>query len=332
MKRLLAIILVAMACWSGYWYLAMRGAKAGFESWFDTRRNAGWQAEYAALGISGFPNRIDTTFDQPVLADPATGLAWEAPFLQIFALSYKPNHIIAVWPKTQRISTPQSKFDIASEDMRASLVMAPETKLPLERLNFVAKALAITTDRGISTFDGVQLAVARLERAEKEYRLSINADGFAPVLSGPVTLRTGGRLPRQLKALRADISVKFTQPWDLSAIETGRPQPSHIKLKLAEAKWGALDFAIAGEVAIGERGQPTGRMTIKARNWRDIISILRQTNAVPNSWVDPLEQALSLAAQLSGNKETLDLPLDFKNGEMTLGPIPLGPAPVIQLR
>jgi hypothetical protein len=332
MKRLLVVITIAAALWSGYWVIATQGAKAGFESWFEARRADGWQADYAKLEIKGFPNRIDSTFEAPMLADPGSGLAWEAPFFQIFALTYKPNHIIAVWPKTQRFSTPQAKYDIASENMRASLVMAPEAKLPLDRANLVAEAMAVTTGRETTTLDGLQLSVSRLEGAAQEYRLAINADGIMPPLPANITLRTSGKLPRQLDAFRADLSVKFNRPWDLRALEERRPQPSRIKLKLAEAKWGALELALAGTLDIDENGRPSGRLTVKARNWRDIIVIVRQMGWVPENWLGHIEQALTLAAQLSGNIETLDLSLDFKDGTMAFGPIPLGPAPLIRLR
>ena len=332
MKRLLVVIIIGAALWSGYWVVASQGAKAGFEAWFDARRAEGWQAEFASLEVNGFPNRVDSTFEAPVLADPDTGLAWEAPFFQIFALTYKPNHIIAVWPKSQRFLTPGAKYDIASENMRASLVMAPETRLALERANLVAEAMAISQGDATSTLDGMQLAISRLDGATQEYRLAVNVDGLMPSLPAGVTLRTGGTLPRQLDALRADLSVKFTRPWDLSALEQNRPQPTRIKLKLAEAKWGALELALAGTLIINEAGRPSGRMTVKARNWRDILVIGRQMGWLPESWLGPVEQTLSLAAQLSGNSETLDLPLDFKDGAMAFGPIPLGPAPVIRLR
>ena len=332
MKRLLVIVLLAAALWSGYWYVAAQGAKAGFETWFEARRAEGWQAEYAALTIRGFPNRIDSTFDKPVLADPATGLAWEAPFFQLFALSYKPNHLIAVWPKTQRISTPGEKYEIASEDLRASLVLRPETTLPLDRMTLVSEAMAITTDKATTTLDGVQLGVSRLEGAAHDYRLAVNADGLMPPLPVGLTLRTSGTLPQQLDALRADLTVAFSKPWDLSALEDSRPQPTRIKLKLAEAKWGALELALAGTLEVAENGLPSGRLTVKARNWRDILTIAGQMNLLPESWLEHLEQALTLAAQLSGNSQTLDLPLDFRDGQMALGPIPLGPAPVIRLR
>ena len=98
MRMLLTVILIATAGWSGYWALASSGAKTAFETWFDQRRSEGWVADYGDLTVSGFPNRVDTSFSNISLADPATGIAWTAPFFQILALSYRPNHVIAVWP------------------------------------------------------------------------------------------------------------------------------------------------------------------------------------------------------------------------------------------
>ena len=71
MKRLLVVILGLAAFWSGYWYLAMTGARSGYEDWFADRRAQGWQADYAQLEINGFPNRIDATFTEPALAEYA---------------------------------------------------------------------------------------------------------------------------------------------------------------------------------------------------------------------------------------------------------------------
>ena len=332
MKRLLAVIVVAAALWSGYWVVAMRGARAGFEEWFAARRAEGWQADYAALTVRGFPNRIDTTFDKPALADPETGLAWEAPFFQIFALSYKPNHIIAVWPRQQQFSTPQAKYAVSSADMRASLVMDPSPGLPLARANLVASAMAVEGPDGTATLEGVQFAINLVETTTDTYRLALNADGVTPPQPGNIRLRTGGQLPRTFDALRADLTVTLTRPLDLSALEDSRPQPREIKLKLAEARWGALELALAGRLTLDQDGRPDGRLTIKARNWRDIVDIVRQAGWLPESWLGSVEQALDLAAQLSGNTQTLDLPLDFRGGQMYLGPVPVGTAPVIRFR
>lgn len=333
MKRLLIIIIVAGLGWSAYWYAAMVGTRNGFEAWFEARRAEGWQAEYTDLTIRGFPNRVDATFERPVLADPETGLAWSAPFFQIFALSYRPNHIIAAWPETQRLSTPLAHYDIASKEMRASLVTEATPNLPLERMNLVAGAMAITTDDdAITTLDGMQAAVTRLPGAPSGYRFAVNADGLTPALPDRAGLRTGGALPRRLDALRADLEVEFDAAWDLSALSEARPQPRRIRLRLAEARWGQLELKLAGTLDVDRNGRPTGRLTVKAQNWRDILTLARDLGWIGPTWGTRLEQGLALVAQLSGNPETLDIPLDFTADRVSLGPVPLGPAPVLRLR
>ena len=88
MKKLLVLIVTLAALWAGYWFVGAAGVKAGFAVWFDARQSEGWQAEYSDLSVKGFPNRFDTTLTDPALADPATGLAWSAPFVQLFALHH----------------------------------------------------------------------------------------------------------------------------------------------------------------------------------------------------------------------------------------------------
>ena len=89
MRFLLAVILIAASGWSGYWFVGQNGLSRGFETWFEARRAEGWVAETSDITVQGFPNRFDTGFSDLVLADPATGLAWEAEFFQILA---KPRH------------------------------------------------------------------------------------------------------------------------------------------------------------------------------------------------------------------------------------------------
>ncbi len=328
MKRLVVVIVVLSALWAGYWLVGSRAALSGFEGWFEARRADGWQAEYTDITLRGFPNRFDTTLTDPVLADPNTGLLWQANFLQIFALSYKPNHIITAFSEVQTIDTPHQHYDILSSDMRASMVMEPNTDLAFNRANLVSDAMTIIRDAGGDTtyLDGLQVALTREDGAN--YRLAFNADGLTPALPAAIT----SDLPAKLSAFRADATLGFSKPWDISALEQARPQPRLIKLHLAEAKWGELQLEAAGELTVDRAGTPTGKITIKARNWREIVALARATKAAPDVLLDQVEQGLSLLAQLNGNAETLDIPLGFSGGFIKLGPVPIGPAPRLFIR
>lgn len=331
MRGLLILILVVAGAWSAYWFIASQGVKSGFETWLDARHAEGWVAEAEEIRVAGFPNRIDTSFEDLMLADPESGIAWEAPFFQILALSYRPNHVIAVWPPEQRLSTPQDRFTLTSEDMRASFVIKPGSDLSFARSTVTAQDLSIRADgaREATHFETVTLATERIADDDApSYRFGVSAEGFAPAL--PARLRD--TLPATLEALNVDMAVTFDRPWDRRAIEQARPQPRRIDVRLAEAKWGELELLVAGELDVDARGLPDGELTVKARNWRDILELAVATGTLPQSLAGTLENGLSLVAGLSGNPRTIDLPLTFRRGQVYLGPVPVGPAPVFQLR
>ncbi len=334
MRLLLTIITLGAALWSGYWFFGQQGVTTAFSTWFEDRRAEGWVAEYSALDTKGFPNRFDTTFTDLVLADPDTGLSWDAPFFQILALSYKPNHVIAVWPEDQLIATPVDKYRIASKDMRASVVTGADIRLPLERITLTANSVEVMPQSGTepTRIDAMRLAAERAPAEPATYRLGFAADGLSPALDWRVQLDPAGRLPDAFDALSADVTVTFDKTWDRSAVEDARPQPRRINIRLAQARWGRLELQLAGNLEVDQAGLPEGEIVIKARNWRDILQMAVSSGTLNPGFAETLERGLSLISQIAGNPETLDIPLNFSKGRTRLGPVPIGPAPILQLR
>lgn len=334
MRFLLTLILLAAIGWCGYWFIGATGSKAAFEGWIDERRTEGWVADYTELDVQGFPNRFDVTFTDLSLADPETGLAWSASFFQILALSYQPNSVIAVWPKEQVIATPQGKYKLSSDDMRASLTLQPNPQLALERSTLTAENVVVVATNPPETakIGALTLAAERNEGSDAIYRLGLAADNVTPSAPWLRTVDPQGRLPGVLQTLKADLTVTFDKPWDRAAIEVARPQPRKIDLKLAQARWGQLDLQLAGGVDVDEGGQPRGQITVKAKNWREMLDLAVASGALPEGLRPTLEDAFGLMAGLSGNPNTLDIPLDFRGGRMFLGPVPIGPAPVLVIR
>lgn len=331
MKRLTMLIVVAAMGWSGFWLAGYWGISKAFEAWFDARRAEGWVAEYDDLSIRGYPNRLDTTFSNLTLADPSTGVAWDVPFFQLFALSYKPNHVIAVWPHQQTLAAPNQKLTLKTEDMRASLVLRPGTALALERANLSIQALDLssTADWQLSA-STLDLAMHLMPDTSASYRLALRANDLAPPAA--FQLPAGSNLPRAFKSFQADLEASFDRPWDRSAIETDRPQPVALDLKTAEIVWGDLQLSAAGAVQIDASGYPTGSLTIRAVNWREMIKIARASGQVSPAMLNTLEQALTFVSRLSGNKKRLEIPLTFGGGATRIGPLRIGPAPRIILR
>jgi hypothetical protein len=333
MKKLLFAILVAGFSWAAYWWVGATGAKSAFEGWFAERQAEGWVAETSDITVRGFPNRFDTTFSDLSLADPDTGLAWDMPFFQLFALSYQPNHLIAVWPHDQMIATPDEKLVLKSTDMRASLVVQPGAALALERSHLIVENAAVTSSLGWqSQAQQFRLAMQRIEGSESSYRFAVETTGFAPPSLFRLRVDPGQLLPDSFSALKADMTVSFDRQWDRFAIETARPQPVEIDLTLAQARWGELELWAAGKVMVDALGSPRGEITIRATNWREIIRLARDSGDLPAPLLDTVEGALSMLSGLAGNPKTLDIPLRLKGGKVLLGPMPVADAPRLVLR
>jgi len=304
-----------------------------FAEWVEARQGAGWVAYYSDQTLQGYPKRCDTTFTDLEFSDPTTCCAWHVPFFQILRLGYKPNHVIAIWSDQHLIATPPDKFDISSAKMQASVITDKNSNLALNRANLVADSVQITRrDHDATTMTALHLAVRRDDDQASLYRFALTADDLAPSSTFRKLVDRSGGLPRTLSAFSADFQVGFDQPWDLDAIEDGRPQPRRINVKLAEAKWGNLELALAGDLEIDNRGRPKGRLTIKARNWRGILDMAVASQVISRGVADQLESGLTLIAGLAGNPRTLDIPLDFRRDRVFLGPVPISAAPLLQLR
>lgn len=333
MKHLLATIVIAAAAWSGFWWLNASSVARDQEAWFEARRAQGWQAEFADMALRGFPNRIDTTFSDIALADPGSGWAWQAPFFQVFSLVYARAHKIAVWPNQQQIATPRRKIAVASEEMRASVVFAPGDTGALERANFTASNLQLVASTGWrASAGGLRLAAHREEEGALAYRLALSGENVVPPALFRVETRPGDMLPPALGKLEVDAVATFDAPWDQDALNRSRPQPTRIALRLAEAHWGRLELLAAGTVDLDSAGLASGRITVKARNWREILTLARDSGQLPDRLLDTTERGLELLSRLSGNKKTLDIPLTLEGGQISLGIVPLGNLPPLRLR
>lgn len=335
MKLLLALILTVTVVWSGFWYIGSNGVKSGYETWFRDRQAEGWVAEYSSLGVQGYPNRFDASFTDVALADPGTGLAWDAPRFQVLALSYRPNHLIAVWPDRQRLSTPARTYDVQSEDMRASLILKADPRLTLSRTTLTTDNLIVSPQ---DTADDTAISALRLaaERKPEEdaasYRLGLDADGLSPAMSWREDVDPDGSLPETFNAFSADMTVNFDKAWDRTSLKDVRPQPRRIHVHEAEARWGRMELRVTGEVTVDSAGRPTGEVTVSATNWRDILQLAVNAGALAEEFADSVEDGLSAIAESEGNPQTVTIPLSFADGQVRLGPVPLGAAPVLRIR
>ncbi|CAD0183831.1 hypothetical protein RUESEDTHA_00706 [Ruegeria sp. THAF57] len=333
MRGLIRAVIFVFVIWSAYWLIAGFGLRNAITAWFDKQEEMGWQADFSAVETAGYPTHHVTRLNNPALADPVNGTAWSADWIEFQSP--------AIWPGRQMLrfaDTPQrlSYFDqtatIQARDLKAELQLQPGVALVLEKMALTAAPWTITDDaKALAGGQTLGLVMEQTDLPEA-YNISARIDGFTPGDDLRDLMRSATTLPQSFETLEFDMTTTFDKVWDRSALEQSRPQPVKIDLHLAEMKWGALRLFATGQLNVDNQGIPTGEIAIKAENWRDMVAMANAAGALPDQAVSPVTRALNFMAGLGGNPNALDMQLNFRDGFVALGPLPLGPAPRLILR
>jgi hypothetical protein len=328
MRTLVIIIITAALGWSAYWYLGVNSRQTALTGWFDERQEAGWVAE-STLKLRGFPNRYDAIIEGIELADPMTGWAWSAPRFELLQVSYQPNHVIALWPERQQIKTPDQKIMINSDDMRASIVLKGETELARATLSAKSVTLNSTAGWGANTQQFV-LALRETDGINNNYDIGLNAAEFTPANIIMRQLDHAGILPKTFQTFRMDATAVFSAPLSQSSFENNTANLHSLKLNDIHLAWGDLALRATGNIDLDSEGYPTGKLTIRATNWKQILDLAVTSGAIRENEASAVRTGLTIFSALSGNKNELEIPLNFADRQTKLGPISIGDAPRIK--
>ncbi len=318
--------------YSGYWVVGWQGALRAIPAWAEDRRAEGWQVDYSDLAVRGFPSRFDTTLSDLAVADPRTGWAWEGDFFQLLALSYRPNHLIAVLPPAHALSTPLARYEITQDQARASLVVTLAADPQIDRTTVVIDAPRVVARDWTSSATALRFATRRLEDAPLTHEIGLQAQSLVPSARLKAQLDPAGLLPDAIATLRLDAALGFDAPWDRRALEQRRPQLTAVDLREARASWGGMDLRLTGMLDVDSFGLATGAVAVQAKNWREMLDVAERGGALPPRLRPLLESALDSLSDLSGRSETLDLDLTIAGGRISVGFLTLGQLPPLVLR
>lgn len=321
MRLLTALVAILATLWGGYWFIGSSAVEKGAIQLLADIRADGLEVNYSALGTRGFPNRFDTTISDPELTYLPNGIGWQAPFFKLFALSYRPNHLIALWPDTQRLILPQGVVDITTEDMRASLVLEPDTGLALDRSRLQIDTLSVTPESSAPTLvERAYLATRQATARAFAHDLALEIEGITLPADLRQQLDGSGHLPQRMSGLNIDATLQFNAPISL---QDQLPKLTEITFRTAEARWDALSLGLSGTLKADNWGYAEGTLQLESDNWRAVFEVLAETGLVDPVW----EGAIEPLANADGNPDTLNTSLRFANGTVYFGPLALGPSP-----
>jgi hypothetical protein len=327
MRKLLWAILIAAAAWSAWWFIGSTAKDRALTAWLTNRQAAGWIATTQSLDVTGYPNRFDTKIAGLELANPAQGWAWSAPFFQILALSYKPNHIIAVWPNEQAWSTPNGTTRITSDDMRGSVKFVPSTSLALDETTIDIRNLRLAGADWEAGLESAIFATRRSASGTNAHDLAFTANNLDMPEFWRSLVNRAGNLPDVFSEAALETTLSFDRPWDRTSIENQQPLLTGFDLQKLRLHWGELQLDAIGDVKIDTEGYFVGELQLRVKNWQDILQMYVDSGALSADAASLIHSGLNVLAMLSGDPRTLNAPLTFTDGRAYIGPVWVGYAP-----
>ncbi len=324
MRRLTILVLILAVLYGGYWFVGRAAVERGGVALLSQLQDEGYDVSYGRLHTVGFPSRFDTTVTDIRLADPARGIVWEAPFFQILALSYQPNKVIAIAPPIQTITLPGQILTASSDKMRASVSVAASTDLTLDTITAEVGAADVASDAGWNLTLDHALFAMRPAAAPQTYDLYFDAANLRLPAQILDLIDPDKTLPEPIEDSHLDSTITFDKPIDRFAGAGQGPAPTHIALKDLRITWGPMILSASGDLSVDPAGVSDGRITVLATGWRQMIDIAVNAGLIDRgvapTWIN-------MATLMAKGGETVDLPVTFAGGMMSVGPLPLGPAP-----
>lgn len=344
MRKLIWLVVIATLGYCAYWFIGARKIEDGAQAMLMQARAEGW-GDAQSVSMAGFPSRFDLTFEHPELRDQNGAWSWSAPFAQLFALGYSPNEVIAYVPSGQTIRVGDQSYKMTQADLRASLTVGYSTALPLEEAVAVATDPVLTPEGGNAptlAADQLRLAIARVDKAQGALKGAANAGALVmpaaayrlgaevvnltlpPDLAKELAPKAG--LSDKVARIHFDAIAGLREPITRASTQEGLPGLMTFSLSDLSLSWDGNDLSAKGNLTIDPSGYPEGTLDIRSASWRNWIDIARGLGLVGKDEVKLLRSVGGVMAAKNPDG-ALEVPLTFHDGLMSLGPIPLGPAP-----
>jgi hypothetical protein len=326
---ILAALLVAGGGYTAYWFLVARRIEAGIVDWALSQRADKIDLSWQEMRVSGYPGSFRVDLGSAALRD---GAITPSPELHVPLLSGTARPWdFADW----RLAAPEG----FTGDFAAAGAGAP------------AKLIAQTAD-----------GVVSIER-EGGWTLWVTVrdtkvEGGAPVLVGsahatltvPPRRNTGVLTALAVEASQIKLPVAIAplgdtiDELDFAAMEKGtiargkladalaawRDAGGKIELDSLRLKWGALDAAATGTIALDQELQPTAGFSGAIQGYDQILTALVQNGQMRATDAGLARIALTLLAKAGPDgKPEIRTAFTIQNGQMFLGPAKLGRVPRI---
>jgi len=340
MRRALTATLILLALAvpvsiAGYWHLTAQQFLDGLERWRQAHQNRGYQVDYVAPEVTGFPLGFETLIAQPRVAAPkaanAGGWQWQGPDVAGEAELLSPLEIALAFPG-------QHSFTFEQNGTAHRGTARAEAATGLLRLRTDGRP-------GVLDVQIENLAVAAEQGPEvRADRLTSQIDaGFLAPFSSPETapraavkvaanrivLPEGARtlLGSVIQEISANTEVVGSMPSGpvKPSLAAWRDSQGFLDVQNTRVFWGDLKAEANGELRLDGAFRPAGQLMVRFAGLARLLDRIAQAGLLEPQAAATLKVALALMPQrrLTDGQQAVELPVTLEAGQLFLGPVPI---------
>jgi hypothetical protein len=330
MRKLIWIISVIFALWSGYWVIGAYKTEKTLLETLEKYKTLGWAIDFSKLKVRGFPNRFDTTIENLNIISPEDNIGWSTPYFQILSLSYKPNHLIAIWPKEHELKIANNILSIRNKKMQSSLIFKDLLFSEIDRIVLTTEDLQLlSSEKVILNTNALNIALRQDQLFDDAYEIGVSVKNFFLPSFTNVHSDTLNITPL---TLGLSVKIHLSKKTNFSANSYQGLRLTEININQADLSSNLFAVMLKGNIDINQTGTPSGRIDIQIENLRELMLQAININLLASYDLDEIIKGLNFISKLSGDPKSLEFSIKIQEGKMFIGPIPVGQIPNIILQ
>jgi hypothetical protein len=320
------LLLLAVAAWCGYWFLAERQVLAGFADWQAEQAAQGRELSYASSETHGFPLSLGLELRHVTLREAEgqsasfTRLAAEAPLWRLQDVAVVAEQFAGSTPA--RLQGLPQILDVTAAHSDGRLTFATDGRLV--RADFEAAELRLL-------LPGRGAVTAASARAEVTPQAMPAADGPSLAVSAEldaIVLPQRPALPLDPKITRLSLDALIFGPLPArvspQSLAIWSATGGRIEITALRLSWPPVEAEARGHLWLDQLLRPEAKMTVKLQGAPDLLARLVARGQMTQEQALPWSLALTGLTRRddSSGAEYVELPLRVSEGLLRLGPLP----------
>jgi hypothetical protein len=281
-----ALLLIAAAAWSTFWFFAASEAEVKADAWRAQEAKSGRTYDCAKRTVAGFPFRLEVRCDGArvsLISQTAGQAAGERPVtaklgeILVIAQVYDPKLLIAEFTAPATISDSQgvSSMLVNWSKARSSVVGLPAVP---QRASIVFDDASI--DRVNSS---VQVPLARAKHVELHGRLADVSNLDHPMIEAVLRLEAGSvqevhpllaqPFDAEIRAMLSGLTDLSPKPWPARFREL-QAKGGHVEIVQSRIQQGDLIAVAAGTLGLSAQGRLDGELQMTVAGIEKVIPLL----------------------------------------------------------